>query len=117
MGLVDDFSKLLSVYLQKSEMRVISSRSFTSFSLYRRIERLTIFSLTHILTSEWNSSGRLATFFAAIFAKAVPKDPDPTTATLCFLLGRVDLGRADGTGEEGRVISEISRDKSLFLVG
>jgi hypothetical protein len=36
VGLVDDFGKLLSVYLQQRETDVISSRSFPSFSLYSK---------------------------------------------------------------------------------
>jgi hypothetical protein len=66
---------------------------------------LTIFSLTHILTSEWNSLGLLATFLATILAKAVPNDPDPTMATLCRFDGSGEGGREAWTGEEGRVMS------------
>jgi hypothetical protein len=54
---------------------------------------LTCFCLTHILTSEWNSLLFFATFSAAIFANAVPHDPDPITATLCLPVGRGERGR------------------------
>jgi len=67
---------------------------------------LTCFSRTHILTSRWKSSGLLATFSAAILAKALPQDPEPITATRCFPEGNGDGGR-DGVGDEGRVAAGV----------
>lgn len=64
---------------------------------------LTIFSRTHILTSEWKSSLRRQAFSAAILARAVPHDPEPITAILCFPLESGDGGSDGGEGEEGRV--------------
>lgn len=64
---------------------------------------LTIFSRTHILTSEWNSSLRRQAFSAAILARAVPHDPEPMTAILCLPLESGEGGSDGGEGEEGRV--------------
>jgi hypothetical protein len=48
----------------------------------------------------------LATFSAAILAKALPHDPEPITATRCFPEGNGDGGR-DGVGDEGRVTAGV----------
>lgn len=67
---------------------------------------LICFSLTHMRTSLWKSLEFFATFSAAIFARAVPQDPDPIIATLCFPDGKGEGGSA-ATGEDGRVIAGV----------
>lgn len=70
--------------------------------------RLTCFSLTHMRTSEWNSSFLFQAFSAAIFARAEPHDPEPITAILCLPLFSGE-GGSWGTGEEGRVKAGVVR--------
>lgn len=79
-------------------MRISSQMTFHNMRC-----RLTCFSRTHILTSDSNSSGLEAMFSAAILARAVPHDPEPTIATLCFPEARGDVGRGDARGDGGRV--------------
>jgi hypothetical protein len=56
---------------------------------------------------------RAATFSAAIFANAVPQDPEPTMATRCFPDGRGDGGRGLGMGEDGRVAAIVEKISSF----
>lgn len=49
----------------------------------------------------------LATFSAAIFANAVPHDPDPMTATLCLREDKGERGSLSLTGEDGRVAAGV----------
>jgi hypothetical protein len=69
-------------------------------------KRLTCFSRTHILTSDSNSAGLEAMFSAAILARAVPHDPEPTIATLCFPDGSGEAGNGEANGDGGRVAAE-----------
>jgi len=48
-----------------------------------------------------------ATFSAAIFASAVPHEPDPTIATRCLPDGSGDRGSGFGMGEGGRVAAGV----------
>lgn len=51
-------------------------------------------------------------FSAAILARAVPHDPEPTIATLCFPEGSGEAGSGDANGDGGRVAAEEGENVS-----
>lgn len=57
-----------------------------------------------------------ATFSAAIFARAVPHEPEPTMATRCLPDGSGERGSAFGTGDGGRVAAVAGQDERTVAV-